>query len=444
MDSMFDLLPSELVDTVIDNLADDVASLKACTLVCGTWINRSRYHLFSTLRVGGRQSAFGDFLHTFINDAGHTSKSLFMVRTLSLDGKGLAQKPRLTLGTLQSMLRSMPNMRCLHLSTVRLDDADLVHPKPVPIDILTLVSVDACSSSSRGEELLAVLSLFSRIDSLLLRFVHFNHYPLTYGEARKHVLLTPSYARYPSKLEVTNLHLHLPRHTVFFLELFRRSVTRYTLSSLRVTCRTTEKFEAIGAFCADPDIGRTLEKLEIDLKYNIPRTSFRSVRPPCQSDQFTENSTDIPLLKTIAHLGVLQELTLSGLCLTLNTIGVDFNIFGIILPVLASMPSSTRAFTIVLLLMEPPDAACHIFERDANDPHTVSPWEQLEAATLERDLMKKPQCPLAVSIVLRSPFFAMGIAAESLKRIEECLRKEMHTLDQHNRLTLRFEEDYSF
>ena len=39
-----------------------------------------------------------------------------------------------------------------------------------------------------------------------------------------------------------------------------------------------------------------------------------------------ENVTDIPLLTTIGNLDALKSVVLSGLCLTLNTIGVDFKI----------------------------------------------------------------------------------------------------------------------
>ncbi|KAG6853548.1 hypothetical protein C0991_003339 [Blastosporella zonata] len=45
------LLPSELVDIVIDYLHADVSTLKACNLVCKSWQPRSRYHLFAYLHL---------------------------------------------------------------------------------------------------------------------------------------------------------------------------------------------------------------------------------------------------------------------------------------------------------------------------------------------------------------------------------------------------------
>ena len=45
------LLPQELVDTVIDELKEDVGSLRACSLVSKPWVYRSRKHLFATVNL---------------------------------------------------------------------------------------------------------------------------------------------------------------------------------------------------------------------------------------------------------------------------------------------------------------------------------------------------------------------------------------------------------
>ncbi|KAF7368976.1 hypothetical protein MVEN_00224000 [Mycena venus] len=41
-------LPAELIDAILDHLARDFTSLKACSLVCRAWVVRSRSHLFET------------------------------------------------------------------------------------------------------------------------------------------------------------------------------------------------------------------------------------------------------------------------------------------------------------------------------------------------------------------------------------------------------------
>jgi hypothetical protein len=44
-------LPQELVEAILDHLADDLRSLKACSLVSRIWLSRSRFHLFETCRL---------------------------------------------------------------------------------------------------------------------------------------------------------------------------------------------------------------------------------------------------------------------------------------------------------------------------------------------------------------------------------------------------------
>ncbi|KAF7369089.1 hypothetical protein MVEN_00236000 [Mycena venus] len=41
-------LPQELIEEILDHLAGDSGSLKACSLVCRAWVSRSRSHLFKT------------------------------------------------------------------------------------------------------------------------------------------------------------------------------------------------------------------------------------------------------------------------------------------------------------------------------------------------------------------------------------------------------------
>ncbi|KAJ3552940.1 hypothetical protein NM688_g3885 [Phlebia brevispora] len=177
------------------------------------------------------------------------------------------------------------------------------------------------------------------------------------------------------------------------------------LRSLRVTCRSTEKFEAIGAFFRDTDIGRSLERLEVDFKYCIP-----------------QNITDIALLHSINSLQSLREITLSGLCLALTTISGDFNVFGIINPLVCAAPPSIQKLTVVLLLMEPPEDAYRLFERNADgaDANAVSQWARLEDEVLKRNENPGQRyAELKLDVVFRSPFFALGLGGDSMARIEE-------------------------
>ncbi|KAF8869067.1 hypothetical protein BD779DRAFT_797413 [Infundibulicybe gibba] len=44
------VFPVELTDLIIDHLNDDKESLQACSLVCSSWLPRTRHHLFSCFK----------------------------------------------------------------------------------------------------------------------------------------------------------------------------------------------------------------------------------------------------------------------------------------------------------------------------------------------------------------------------------------------------------
>jgi hypothetical protein len=49
-------LPNEIQDRILDFLYDSKPTLKACSLVCKTWVPTSRYHLFSKITLRGRDA----------------------------------------------------------------------------------------------------------------------------------------------------------------------------------------------------------------------------------------------------------------------------------------------------------------------------------------------------------------------------------------------------
>jgi hypothetical protein len=51
------LFPQELSDQIINHLRDDMASLRACSLVCWSWFYSSRIHIFRTLAVTSKTLA---------------------------------------------------------------------------------------------------------------------------------------------------------------------------------------------------------------------------------------------------------------------------------------------------------------------------------------------------------------------------------------------------
>ena len=68
-DSLHSPLPLELEERVIDSSCDSVSTLRSCSLTCRRWLPRSRYHLFSSIRVSTKDELYA--LHQAIEDAPH-------------------------------------------------------------------------------------------------------------------------------------------------------------------------------------------------------------------------------------------------------------------------------------------------------------------------------------------------------------------------------------
>ncbi|KAF8883927.1 hypothetical protein CPB85DRAFT_391969 [Mucidula mucida] len=87
-------LPQELVDIVINELQNDAAALRACSLVCRSWVPTSQQHLFRYISLApsyhkrGTHSAFLSKFHALLATSPHLSQN---VRTLELDPSRTAE-----------------------------------------------------------------------------------------------------------------------------------------------------------------------------------------------------------------------------------------------------------------------------------------------------------------------------------------------------------------
>ncbi|KAF9651966.1 hypothetical protein BDM02DRAFT_322138 [Thelephora ganbajun] len=82
-------LPQELIDTIIDNLRNNPASLRACSLVAQSWTSRSQRHLFSAVVI------WSDTLHLWHKNISPSSDSVSSyIRDLSLSANEGSRDPR--------------------------------------------------------------------------------------------------------------------------------------------------------------------------------------------------------------------------------------------------------------------------------------------------------------------------------------------------------------
>lgn len=64
------VVPMEVVEIVLDHLSDDPKTLATCSLVCSTWIARTRHLLFGTVHLNPWRS------HTFVDLISHSSSTI--------------------------------------------------------------------------------------------------------------------------------------------------------------------------------------------------------------------------------------------------------------------------------------------------------------------------------------------------------------------------------
>lgn len=145
------LLPPELRDLVIDMLADDELSLRACSLVHSSWLARARHHLFH--RVCINPAARGDaFRHLLQSNPGLGKH----VRELEIAGTAFAEASPIGIRwpTLQQY---NPDRDSRHIPT---PDCWLERVLPCPVEALSQVTRLKLTNLSISKELADVLEQY--------------------------------------------------------------------------------------------------------------------------------------------------------------------------------------------------------------------------------------------------------------------------------------------
>ena len=100
-------LPIDVQETVIDESADDVDTLRQCALTCRDWLPRSRFHLLSAICISTQEDiySFCDYL-----DAHPERRSL--VRSITMAPDVAEKRPACLVGTFPvSLLSRLPKLQ---------------------------------------------------------------------------------------------------------------------------------------------------------------------------------------------------------------------------------------------------------------------------------------------------------------------------------------------
>ena len=261
-------LPAELTDAIIDHLHDDKPTLSKCSLVCNSWLDSSRYHLFHTIRVRGEHKTknFAAFL-AFINDTPHIRRYIqgVIFRFTGALAARSADIRRVGPYTLSFILETLPGIRSIVLDNISWDRTLTAGPDgravsswpitpPKELDTFTFSRVVTgdlrvfCVNDVR--ELLASFSFIRVLNILSMT--------LELDVGGPDVPIFPEHLQL-EEMNVNSNYSRLPDAPM--LDAIHHSMKR-SLRRLSVACRNDEEAMVIGSILRI--IGPALEELRLD------------------------------------------------------------------------------------------------------------------------------------------------------------------------------------
>lgn len=259
-------LPMELTDAILDQLHDDIPTLLTCSVICSSWLQATRYHLFYSLRINNTKSGrtFSDFL-AFIKSS---PDICVYIHSLGLQGDGADAAQCIGPFLLSQILQRLPCLRNLELDNVIWERAYSFGENGEPI-LASWPRLDKSSTSLvlrrfRSDrvhgrtclvnDIFEALSTFSSLRSLKLERIKYSR-----------IMEPPSENGVP-RLRLEELDISAPvEHGSFpdqdFFNTLRAKVSLHDLSRVLVRCICRTHVELAGSFVEDVN----LTDLSLDL-----------------------------------------------------------------------------------------------------------------------------------------------------------------------------------
>ncbi|TFK78469.1 hypothetical protein K466DRAFT_449540, partial [Polyporus arcularius HHB13444] len=122
-------IPLEVAENIIDQLSEDVDSLRSCALTCRGWDRHARYHLMASICIQSR-----DDLYSIRDYFASNPRMSRFVRSLSMSPATTDKNPRFLLEVLPvDVLERLPNLQryCIagHGDAISFHTTTLFHVK---------------------------------------------------------------------------------------------------------------------------------------------------------------------------------------------------------------------------------------------------------------------------------------------------------------------------
>ncbi len=186
--------PPELEEQFIDELCDNVFSLRSCALTCRAWRIRSRLHLLRAIRIGDSDTLHGVYdlfqRHPSLALCVHSLATVFHCITSNITGTKILHTPRIAdFLNLRRLIIQMSGPSGWKVRHVSFHPAYLtalrIHPR---IEELCLFNLKL-SSDEELMQLLAALPNLSRLECSRIQFAQQTTAEVRTGSAflRRHV-----------------------------------------------------------------------------------------------------------------------------------------------------------------------------------------------------------------------------------------------------------------
>ncbi len=257
------MFPVELVDTIVDYLHNDKASIVSCSLVSKTWAISSRYHLFRIvfLRRGPDDDGIDRFLRFIHSPWGNICCPF--VRQLRITGhmshNVLQLDPIIDLHTLGAVVNMLPRLEALELKSVAwpgLEAGSSAPPTSASVKSLTVTHLSMWVFSS-VEDVMDIFHVFPNLRAIRTHDIIWRH-PCRTKPAR--ALRRP----YPTELRLEAIVFRACTGITWsFIEFAQRALNFEALTSLSIWQLEVGDIKALGNFLRE--VGGTLRYLHLKL-----------------------------------------------------------------------------------------------------------------------------------------------------------------------------------
>ena len=158
-------LPPEILDLIVDHLHDETATLRACCLVSGSWIPRSRIHLFDHVEFRSSGRTLESWMKTFPDPS---NSPAYYTRSLCLSHSNANS---VAIADCRPWVHSFNNIADLQVAAVGYDQ-DLISLTQLHGLSPSLRSIRLFYSNAPLSEVLALIFSFRLLEDLALRSLH--------------------------------------------------------------------------------------------------------------------------------------------------------------------------------------------------------------------------------------------------------------------------------